>query len=52
MRKMRQAAKDVIEEIGAAACATWAKAMNMLKDRYAGQMDFSRASSIVKELLQ
>jgi uncharacterized protein len=28
------------------------KSPNVLKERYAGQMDFSKASSIVKEILQ
>lgn len=50
--EVRQVAQDVIDEIGAAGLRDMGKAMNMLKDRYAGQMDFSRASSIVKELLQ
>ncbi len=50
--EMRQVAKGVIDEIGAAGLRDMGKTMNTLKDRYAGQMDFSRASSIVKELLQ
>lgn len=28
------------------------KCMNALKEKYAGQMDFTKASSIVKEILQ
>ncbi|MBZ9656725.1 GatB/YqeY domain-containing protein [Phyllobacterium lublinensis] len=48
----RQAAKGIIDEIGAAGLRDMGKTMNALKERYAGQMDFSRASGIVKELLQ
>ncbi len=50
--EMRQVTKNVIDEIGAAGLRDMGKTMSALKDRYPGQMDFGRASSIVKELLQ
>jgi uncharacterized protein YqeY len=50
--EIRQAAMQVIEEIGASGLRDMGKSMNVLKERYAGQMDFSKASSIVKEILQ
>ena len=50
--EIRQVAKQVIDEIGASGLRDMGKSMNVLKERYAGQMDFSKASSIVKEILQ
>jgi uncharacterized protein len=50
--EIRQVAKQVIDEIGASGLHDMGKSMNALKERYAGQMDFSKASSIVKEMLQ
>jgi uncharacterized protein YqeY len=50
--EIRQVAKQVIDEIGASGLRDMGKSMNALKERYAGQMDFSKASSIVKEMLQ
>lgn len=41
----------VIGEIGAAGMKDMGKIMAALKQRYAGKMDFSQASSIVKRLL-
>ena len=52
MRRIRLAAKQVIDEIGASGLRDMGKSVNVLKERYAGQMDFSKASSIVKEILQ
>jgi len=42
---------DVVGEIGASGLKDMGKCMGALKSKYAGQMDFSRASAIVKELL-
>lgn len=42
----------VIKEIGAAGPKDMGKVMGALKARYAGQMDFGRASAAVKELLK
>ena len=42
----------VIKEVGAASPKDMGKVMAALKDRYAGQMDFGKASGLVKELLK
>lgn len=42
---------DMVGEIGASGLKDMGKCMGALKSKYAGQMDFSRASAIVKELL-
>jgi len=41
----------VIQETGAASPKEMGKVMAALKERYAGQMDFGKASGLVKELL-
>ena len=41
----------VVAETGAASVKDMGKVMNALKERYAGQMDFGRASGTVKTLL-
>jgi uncharacterized protein YqeY len=47
----KAAAQKVIAEVGAASMKDMGKVMASLKERYAGQMDFAKASSTVKELL-
>jgi uncharacterized protein YqeY len=47
----REAVKAAIAETGAASMKDMGKVMAVLKERYAGQMDFGRASGLVKELL-
>ncbi|MBI3678223.1 MAG: GatB/YqeY domain-containing protein [Proteobacteria bacterium] len=47
----KAAAQKVIAEVGAAAMKDMGKVMAALKERYAGQMDFAKASAAVKELL-
>ena len=47
----RAAAASVITETGATAMKDMGKVMAALKERYAGQMDFAKASAVVKELL-
>ena len=42
----------VIKEVGAASQKDMGKVMAALKERYAGQMDFGKASGLVKELLK
>ena len=42
----------VIKEVGAAGPKDMGKVMAALKARYAGQMDFGKASGLVKELLK
>jgi uncharacterized protein len=49
---IRNACTQVIDEVGAGGLRDMGKCMNALKERYAGQMDFSKASGIVKEILQ
>lgn len=50
--EIRQACADVIAEIGAQGLRDMGKCMAVLKERYAGKMDFTKASAIVKSLLQ
>ena len=45
------AAKAVIAEIGAAGIKDMGRTMAEMKTRYAGQMDFAKASGVVKGLL-
>jgi uncharacterized protein YqeY len=47
----RAAAQGVITEQGAGSMKDMGKVMAALKERYAGQMDFAKASATVKELL-
>ena len=42
----------VVKEVGAAAPKDMGKVMGLLKERYPGQMDFGKASGLVKELLK
>ena len=48
----REAVAVAIKETGAAGPKDMGRVMGALKQRYAGQMDFGKASGIVKELLQ
>lgn len=48
----RKAVIAVMDEIGCEGLKDMGKTMGALKERYAGQMDFSRASKIVKEQIQ
>jgi uncharacterized protein YqeY len=41
----------VVKEVGAASPKEMGKVMGLLKERYAGRMDFGKASGQVKELL-
>lgn len=49
--EIRAAAQAAIKETGAAGMRDMGKVIGRLKEQYAGRMDFSRASGIVKELL-
>ena len=40
-----------VQEVGATSPKEMGKVMGLLKERYAGQMDFGKASGLVKELL-
>lgn len=50
--KAREIIAAVIAEIGAAGIKDMGKSMAVLKERYAGQMDFAKASGTLKELLK
>ncbi|HSZ10872.1 MAG TPA: GatB/YqeY domain-containing protein [Rhizomicrobium sp.] len=47
----KAAAGAVIAELGAASVKDMGRVMAALKERYAGQMDFAKASATVKDLL-
>ena len=47
----KDAAAEIIKEMGASSMKDMGKVMAALKERYAGQMDFAKASATVKELL-
>jgi uncharacterized protein YqeY len=49
--EMAAAIRDVVAETGADSIRDMGKAMGMLRERYAGQMDFARAGSLVKARL-
>jgi hypothetical protein len=49
---VKKAVADLIKEVGAESPKDMGKIMGALKTRYAGQMDFSKASATAKELLK
>ncbi len=49
---VRNLCAQVVAEVGADGLRDMGRCMNALKERYPGQMDFSKASGIVKTLLQ
>lgn len=49
---VRAACEAVIAEIGAQGLRDMGKVIGVLKERHAGQMDFAKASGLVKELLK
>jgi len=49
--EMKKAVKAVIVELGAASIKDMGKVMAVLKERYAGQMDFGKASAMTKDAL-
>ena len=50
--QVRQACQQVITEVGGEGLRDMGKCMAALKERYPGQMDFAKASGVVKSLLQ
>ncbi|MEM8812589.1 MAG: GatB/YqeY domain-containing protein [Pseudomonadota bacterium] len=50
--EMRSACAKTVDEIGAAGLRDMGRTMSALKERFAGKMDFSRASCMVKEILR
>ena len=49
---MQQAIRDIIAETGAAGVKDMGRVMAALREKYVGQMDFGKASGLVKSLLQ
>jgi uncharacterized protein YqeY len=49
--EMKAAIKGVIAETGAASVKDMGRVMAVLRERYRGQMDFAKASALIKELL-
>ena len=49
---VKHACQQVIDEVGADGLRDMGRCMAALKERFAGQMDFGKASSIVKTMLQ
>ena len=49
--EIREVCRKVIDELGAGGLKDMGRTMGALKERYAGQMDFSLASRIVREML-
>ncbi len=50
--EIEQAAKSVVDELGATGLKDMGRCMGALKERYQGRMDFSRAGQQVKQLLR
>ncbi len=50
--QVRQLCAKVVAEVGADGLRDMGKCMNALKEKYPGQMDFGKASGIVKTMLQ
>lgn len=50
--KVRELCAAVISETGAQGLRDMGKCINALKERYPGQMDFGKASGLVKDLLK
>jgi len=50
--KVGEIVAAVVAEIGAAGMKDMGKVMAIMRERYAGQMDFAKASGTVKELLK
>jgi uncharacterized protein YqeY len=48
----KEAVAAVVKEVGAAGPKEMGKVMAALRERYAGRMDFGKASALVKELLK
>lgn len=49
--EIRSAVAKLVDELGASGIRDMGRCMGALKERYAGQMDFGAASSVVKEIL-
>lgn len=50
--EIQAAVMEIMDEVGCQGLKDMGKTMGTLKERYTGQMDFSKASKIVKEQIQ
>lgn len=50
--EMRAAVKDVMSEVGCTGLKDMGRTMSVLKERFAGRMDFGRASAMIKDALK
>ncbi len=51
-KEVRNICEDVVRDISAHGLRDMGRCMSTLKERYPGQMDFSKASCVVKDLLR
>lgn len=49
---LREACAEVVKEVGAEGLRDMGRCMNALKEKYAGRLDFGKASGVVRELLR
>lgn len=49
---MKQACAEVVKEIGAEGLRDMGRCMSVLKEKFPGRMDFSKASGVVRDLLR
>jgi len=49
---MKQACAEVVKEIGAEGLRDMGRCMSVLKEKYPGRMDFSKASGVIRDLLR
>ncbi|MYZ48475.1 GatB/YqeY domain-containing protein [Propylenella binzhouense] len=50
--EVKQVCRAVVGEVGANGLRDMGRCMGLLKERYPGKMDFSKASAVVKEILK
>lgn len=50
--EIKVACSEVLSEVGAAGLKDMGKCMGKLKEKYAGTMDFTKASALVKDMLK
>ena len=50
--EVKSAIKDAIQKIDAKSLKDMGKVMGYLKEQYPGQIDFSKASSVVRNILE
>ena len=50
--EVKTVCREIVGEVGAAGLRDMGRCMGVLKERYPGQMDFAKASAVVKEILK